>query len=340
MYTQPQAIPQPVSSTSSTSNEDAPLSQPSTLSRRNTRKAVPAIDGAVSPTSSTGHDSGADSQPPINGSVNGHRAAQVFDDSKLPASPSPVRRATVVDGHGHPVKLDTSTSTSEGSLRVMSADRKSFHPKAESGYVSRSASRSPAPALPPQPTISPGDADEMRRLLAVATSADECRLVVDLFLVRSGFPLKDPASASAAPGEGGEGEKGAGDVAKKLEDAIATRAAEEAETERGLVALFLGGDDATGLMSSRCSSSQSRQAESDQPQPQHLHDGSNADGSPAPAPAPSASPAPWPAPASEPEPEPEPERESEPGREGERGPEELEQQQQNFRAPSAVSSSH
>ncbi|KAM5534468.1 hypothetical protein V8D89_011935, partial [Ganoderma adspersum] len=263
--------------------------------------------------------------------VNGHRVARVYDDSKLSSSPSPVHRTPVVNGHGHPVKLDTS----ESSLRVTSAERKSFHPKAESGYVSRSVSRSPVTPSqtqlpqPAAPTISPEIAEEMRRLLGSATSAEECRLVVDLFLMKSGFPLNVPAPASAVATAGEE--EGGVDAAKKLEDAIAASGAADAEVERGLVALFLGGDDANGLTSSsRCSSSQSRSSAE-----QH-----RSSKSPAAAPEPASAPAPATAPERAPEREPKPEAEPERGR-GLGPAEELEQQQQqNFRNPSPVSSSH
>ena len=348
-YSRPPAPP-PVSATSSTSTEDgAPSSNPPTLSRRDTRKAVPVLDDAVSPTSSTGHDSIPESRPgSANVNVNGHRVARVYDDSKL-SSPPPVHRTPVVNGHRHPVKIDTS----ESSLRVTSAERKSSHPKAESGYASRSVSRSPVtpsqtqlPQPAAAPTISPEIAEEMRRLLGAATSAEECRLVVDLFLVKSGFPLKEPAPASstaaAAAGEEGGGGGGA-DAAKKLEDAIAASGAADAEVERGLVALFLGGDDANGLTSSsRCSSSQSRPRSSSAEQEQEQEQRRSSK-SPAPAadPEPAYAPAPATAPERAPErkPEPAPEPESERGR-GLGAAEELEQQQQNFRNPSPVSSSH
>ena len=49
----------------------------------------------------------------------------------------------------------------------------------------------------------------MRRILQSATSPEECRLVVDMFLAKNGFPLKDaPVPAAAAAPE-------------KVEDALA-----------------------------------------------------------------------------------------------------------------------
>ena len=86
--------------------------------------------------------------------------------------------------------------------------------------------------MPPPPTIPPAEAEDLRRLLGAATSADECRLLVDLFLVKNGFALKEPMAASSAADATGT---------PKLEDALALAAQEAQEVERGLVALFLGG---------------------------------------------------------------------------------------------------
>ena len=88
----------------------------------------------------------------------------------------------------------------------------------------------PAPR-PPVPALPLADAEDMRRILQSATSPEECRLVVDMFLAKNGFPLKDapvPAAAAAAAPE-------------KVEDALALAAKGVEEVERGLVALFLGG---------------------------------------------------------------------------------------------------
>ncbi|TBU43298.1 hypothetical protein BD309DRAFT_864596 [Dichomitus squalens] len=237
----------PVSATSSlhTSNEDVAFSsQHSSLSRRTTRKAVPPLDDVVSLSSTVG-ESVFEGRP----AVNGNRRAQVDDQGKDGTSspiPPVVRRSVVLNGH--PVKLDTS----EPSLHPRAAsitsptstsDRKSIHGKSESGYASRSTSRSPItpserlpPPPPPAPTIPPADAENLRRLLEAATSADECRLLVDLFLVKNGFALKESVASSPAADTAGLA-VGTG----KLEDALALAAREAQEVERGLVALFLGG---------------------------------------------------------------------------------------------------
>ena len=233
----------PASNTPSTqtSTEDfAVSSQPASLSRRGTaRKAVPPLeDSLVSPSSSLATESIAEGRV-----VNG-RHARVADDSRdgtPTASPisSPVARRPIAL-NGHPVKLDTSERprSTLATSPTSTVDRRSIHAKAESGYASRSASRSPItpsepppPPAPAAPTVSASEAEDLRRLLNVATSADECRLLVDMFLVKSGVPLKDPIPIPVEEPT----------TKSTLEDALALATKGNEEVERGLVALFLGG---------------------------------------------------------------------------------------------------
>ena len=242
------------SQTSSLNNsEEGVSSQPASLARRGTRKAVPTLEGSVTSPSSSVADSLADSKPAINGHANGHRTARILgttsdDTSSIASGPtSPPARNKPVVLNGYPVKLDMSETslrpravTSAASPSSM-VDRKSIHThsKAESGYASRSASRSPVtpsdrlppppPPAPPAPTLSATDAEDMRRLLGNATSAEECRLVVDLFLAKNGFALAAPAPPPEAV------------AAPSVEDALVLAAKNIEEAERGLVALFLGG---------------------------------------------------------------------------------------------------
>lgn len=55
--------------------------------------------------------------------------------------------------------------------------------------------RKPVPpvivAAPEGPTLAESDIRDMRRLLASATTADECRLIVDIYMTRSGLMSKD-----------------------------------------------------------------------------------------------------------------------------------------------------
>ncbi|KAI0650830.1 hypothetical protein C8Q79DRAFT_902758 [Trametes meyenii] len=226
-------LTEPPSTTSSshTSREDVSSQAPS-LTRRSTRKAVPVFeDSAVSPSTSVARDE-------VRSPVNGHRSSTRDPDGASVTSPTTVRKPA--QANGHPVKIDTS----EASLHPRSItspssaiDRKSprSHSKAESGYASRSASRSPVTPSenlptpgPPTPAIPTSDVDDLRRLMGAATNADECRLLVDMFLAKNGLAPKTPAIAEP-------------EAKASLDDALALATAGNDEVERGLVALFLGG---------------------------------------------------------------------------------------------------
>ncbi|KAL1944100.1 hypothetical protein VTO73DRAFT_3285 [Trametes versicolor] len=224
----------PSTSSSHTSREDVSSQTPS-LTRRTTRKAVPTFeDSAISPSSSVAHDDG---RSPVN--VNGHRNSARDPDRASTPSSTTVRKPVALNGH--PVKIDTS----EGSLHPHSitspaSERKSLrsHSKAESGYASRSASRSPVtpseplPSAPAAPAIPPSDVDDLRRLMGSATNADECRLLVDMFLAKNGLASKTLAASEPAVPQS---------PVVSLEEALALATAGNDDIERGLVALFLGG---------------------------------------------------------------------------------------------------
>jgi hypothetical protein len=71
-------------------------------------------------------------------------------------------------------------------------------------------------------------AQEMHRLLTHATNADECRLIVDMFLVKSGLQLESANNNTPYP-------------SPPLEPAVNLPSIAEAELENSLVELFLGG---------------------------------------------------------------------------------------------------
>ncbi|KAI0832822.1 hypothetical protein BC628DRAFT_356002 [Trametes gibbosa] len=230
-------LAEPSSTTSSlhTSREDD-SSQTSSLNRRSTRKAVPTFeDSAISPANSTAHE---DVRSPV--SLNGNRSISRDTDGTSLTSQTAVRK--LIPLNGHPVKIDTSESSLHPHSIVSPVGRKSphSHSKAESGYGSRSASRSPVtpsellpsstpPSAPPAPAIPTTDVDNLRRLMSAATSAAECRLLVDMFLAKNGFAAQDTV---AQPEEA---------TTASLEDALAAATRGTDEIERGLVALFLGG---------------------------------------------------------------------------------------------------
>ncbi|KAI0638587.1 hypothetical protein C8Q77DRAFT_441625 [Trametes polyzona] len=239
-------LAEPVSTTSSSHNsrEDVSSQAPS-LTRRSTRKAVPAFeDTALSPSSSVAHD---DARSP----VNGHRSSARDPDggSSITSSTATPRKPTPLNGH--PVKIGTSEASLHPRTITSPTTAPRSHSKAESGYASRSASRSPvtpAEALPSTaqaaaaaPAIPSSDVEDLRRLMGAATSADECRLLVDMFLAKNGLAPKTPAPAGASP-TATEGPDGAPlSPTVSLEDALTLATRGNDEIERGLVALFLGG---------------------------------------------------------------------------------------------------
>ncbi|KAK7470255.1 hypothetical protein VKT23_001689 [Stygiomarasmius scandens] len=95
-------------------------------------------------------------------------------------------------------------------------------------------SRKPTPPVPSEPSsttsgISVSDAQEMRRLVSKATSAEECRLIMDMFLTRAGVPAEttdyDVPYPSPSPS----------DIAEP-------RPSVDTTLEISLVELFLGGE--------------------------------------------------------------------------------------------------
>ncbi|KAI0774744.1 hypothetical protein BD413DRAFT_472713 [Trametes elegans] len=232
--------PHSTTSSSHTSREDvsSPQSHTPSLTRRSTRKAVPQFD---------------DGSASASGSLHSRPASVRDSDGGSLASPSV--RKSVLPLSGHPVRLDAADTSlhphTTGSGSGPTPGRKSprAHAKAESGYASRSASRSPVtlserlPAQPPSsspqptPALPAADVDDLRRLMGAATSADECRLLVDMFLARNGFAPKPPSSSPSATADA----DGAGEASLALGDALALAMRGNDEIERGLVALFLDG---------------------------------------------------------------------------------------------------
>lgn len=94
----------------------------------------------------------------------------------------------------------------------------------------RSTSEKGVAAEPPiEPAFTAEQAQDLRRLLSVATTADECRLLVDMFLIKSGFSLPPTKDEVPAPAPSPEVEE----AATKIE-------AFNSDMERSLVGLLLG----------------------------------------------------------------------------------------------------
>lgn len=84
------------------------------------------------------------------------------------------------------------------------------------------------------PAFTVDDAQGLRKLLSSASSADECRLLVDMFLVRSGYPVLTGPFEETVASEA--------ELSKAGED-LSKKAAENAEMERSLIMHYLGGFD-------------------------------------------------------------------------------------------------
>jgi len=98
----------------------------------------------------------------------------------------------------------------------------------------------PLPVAGPASGMTFDEAQDLRRLLSMATTADECRLLVDMFLVRSGYPVLMDTGASA-PTIPQEPEA----APSNLEDEASKIASSNIDLERSLVMHYLGGYDDT-----------------------------------------------------------------------------------------------
>lgn len=98
-----------------------------------------------------------------------------------------------------------------------------------SSMLPSTAEKAVAAAPPAEPAFTAEQAQDLRRLLSVATTADECRLLVDMFLSKSGFPLPPAANQVATPAPSPE-----------VEEAAAKIEVFNSDVERSLVGLLLG----------------------------------------------------------------------------------------------------
>ncbi|KAF8076707.1 hypothetical protein FPV67DRAFT_1559110 [Lyophyllum atratum] len=159
-----------------------------------------------------------------------------------------------VNGHGPPHRNGTVEHVApvSGPPRTVNAQAK-FDPSSSPVIVektkiqSRSHITSPtSPARKPAPVyvessskahLSVNDAHDMHRLLGKATTADECRLIFDMFLAKSGIPVEptnyDAPYPSPSP------------------SVIVRETPGEAALEHTLVELFLGGQSASNSGSHR-----------------------------------------------------------------------------------------
>ncbi|OBZ70223.1 hypothetical protein A0H81_09784 [Grifola frondosa] len=201
-------------------------------------RPAPLVSNLISPpisTTSSSHTSTEDvSQPSSHPSHSlstrraTRKAVPAFEDFPLPPPISPAETDSVKS-----LRNSSTRHLSNGHSSLLSPQS-----KVESGYISRSASRSPitpSDRTPARLPLAAADVDDLRRLLSSATNADECRLLVDMFLAKNGFPSKATTpsvdTTQLSPPENME-------KSECINDSL----------ERSIVALLLGGDheDAEG----------------------------------------------------------------------------------------------
>jgi hypothetical protein len=92
-------------------------------------------------------------------------------------------------------KIDSPASQAPPSVVVPAQDRSSEQstisgaPRCKECFTSTEPSRRVTVPSDPKPLFPADDARHIRRLMSKATTADECRLLLDLFLAKSGLPL-------------------------------------------------------------------------------------------------------------------------------------------------------
>lgn len=164
-----------------------------------------------------------------------HRHSPMRTPSPSTRTPSP--NGTVISsGSTKPSSVRQLASSGELSV-TRDASLRSRTPTIHEAPVESSAEDPSAMPLADGPTVvapttfTSDDAQDLRRMLSVATTADECRLLVDMFLTRSGFarPIPD------------------GEEPRKVSPAVEAAASKIEEfndgLERSLVALLLGESD-------------------------------------------------------------------------------------------------
>ncbi|KAH9948752.1 hypothetical protein B0H21DRAFT_211629 [Amylocystis lapponica] len=242
--------PPTASSSQTTSAED--LGLPTSPSRRATlRKAVPVFDDKADSVPPIPKPADADSNMLSRNASNGRQVkgrSEVNgtepgdDDAKGGALAHKVSPRTA-NGHTNGVALKSESHEKEkvapaatrltvprhsSRSRPASANgedgNSSIHTHTDRGY-------SISPEATPGPTITAADVDDLRRLLLVATTADECRLLTDMFFARNGFPYRTPPAVITP-----DTPPPTADVSRTQLETLNN------DLERSLVELFLGGN--------------------------------------------------------------------------------------------------
>ncbi|KAF7352333.1 hypothetical protein MVEN_01197000 [Mycena venus] len=208
---------QPISPPSSPSEEE--YGTASTRSRKPSRRAMPTweqqmADGQAPPAvPGKGEQNGSGLNGSINGHsrpTNGHAQNGVADEQATPRSRRP---SAAADSTKRALPKPVVQTTSQASPTTP-----------------RKSAPTPSPVRAPAPAIAEDHARDMRRLLSKATSADECRLLFEMFLAKSGVPIEPAAYEVPYP-------------SPSSSETHPTTARDPAEVtlELSLVELFLGG---------------------------------------------------------------------------------------------------
>ncbi|KAG6910139.1 hypothetical protein DXG01_012898 [Tephrocybe rancida] len=180
------------------------------------------------------------------------------------ASVSSSRRPSHTNGHAQSpadgnVQQLTSTNGHAQAPSVPSSGIAKPLPYVTSPTPPRSPVRKPPPVYVnpnAQPHLSRDEAQHMHRLFTGATTADECRLILDMFLARAGIPV-DPKTYDVQ-------------TPSPPPSAVAREQAAATSLEASLLELFLGGENVTEPNSFRKNGqlhSETLAAESDPPHP-------------------------------------------------------------------------
>jgi hypothetical protein len=188
------------------------------------RKAVPQWDGGVNTSSPSANSPTVERKRP-NGIITTSASAPVSPRENAFATPPPSARkrdTPIIPERGAAVQPIAPSSTAPSPIR------------SNSSSTSVSVSTKYIPCLP---ATQPSDVQEMRRMVAKATSVAEAKLLVDMFLAQWGFPVvtsdstADMEHAATLTVEEQYGKHGAGVVEMLLGDGMIEEPAEPARTQ-------------------------------------------------------------------------------------------------------------
>lgn len=184
---------------------------PSSSLRRPSKQT--SLRSVGSPSTPTSHVNG------VNGVHHHHQLRQASP------SPEPAPSSELQSEVEEVIQIQTHSVEPSATTAVSAAPQTEVVSKEEPNLIT---------AVQSPPALTIDAAQDMRKMLSSASSADECRLLVDMFLVRSGYPVLTGPSKETVASEA--------ELSKAGED-LSKKAAENAEMERSLIMHYLGGFD-------------------------------------------------------------------------------------------------